>query len=343
MVQEPLMTTPSEKITQLAVQFQTSSLIQAAGELDLFTAMIQKSASTVENLAHSLNLDRRGLAVLLDGLVFLGILDKEAERYSVKAEYTELLDSRSSKTLVPMLAHWGTCQRAWSQLAHVVRTGHPAPKVAGTFGPYADDQAFILGMNSIAGPLAAQIAADLAAVGITGFRQMLDLGGASGTYTLAFLRAGIAQAGVIFDRPVGIMAAQERLGRQENEVFRNRVSLVSGDFYRDSYPPECDFHWISAIIHQQDLDATRAMFAESYRTLDSGGTIAIRDIFVQSDPSQTVSAAMFAVNMLVNTEAGRVYTVSETERLLTEVGFTNIRFARKADDMTAVLVADKKV
>ena len=226
--------------------------------------MIQKSASTVENLAHSLNLDRRGLAVLWTDWSF-GILDKEAERYSVKAEYTELLDSRSSKTLVPMLAHWGTCQRAWSQLAHVVRTGHPAPKVAGTFGPYADDQAFILGMNSIAGPLAAQIAADLAAVGITGFRQMLDLGGASGTYTLAFLRAGIAQAGVIFDRPVGIMAAQERLGRQENEVFRNRVSLVSGDFYRDSYPPECDFHWISAIIHQQDLDATRAMFAESYR------------------------------------------------------------------------------
>ncbi|MBR5626753.1 MAG: hypothetical protein IKW74_03930, partial [Thermoguttaceae bacterium] len=94
-------------------------------------------------------------------------------------------------------------------------------------------------------------------------------------------------------------------------------------------------------IHQQDDDATRTMFEKSFRALVSGGKIAIRDVYINQERTGPPAAVFFAVNMLCNTEQGKVYTQGEVFRLLEEAGFKNPALVVPADDMRAVIVAQK--
>ena len=340
---------PLDLIHRLMNGYQSAALLAAAAELDIFTPLIEEGIAVgVRRLAVKTGFDPRALEALLDGLTFLGLLEKveigpieeTPPGYRVAEGFVPYLDSRSPETMVPIMAHWGACLRSWSQLAHVVRTGFPAPKIAGTFGPEADDRHFVLGMDCVGAPLARIIADDLA--GRFGpFEKMLDLGGASGTYTLAFLRRGIARSGIIFDRPIGITEARARLAGLKEPQLAEKIQTVAGNFYTDPFPEGCDLHWISAIIHQQDTKATAKMFAESLRTLAPGGTVAVRDIFPQKDRSQNAAAALFSVNMLVNTPSGRVDTLEEVRTLLEEAGFEEITLARPAEDMSAVVTARK--
>lgn len=331
-----------ETIQRTAIGFQSASVLIAAAEHNLFTAILSfDRAPTAEQLAAETKLDLRALTVELDALASLGFLSKRLGRYRVPAKFRAALDSRSPTTLVPMLCHWGCCQRSWSRLGAVLRTGAPEPRLAGPNGPEADRRAFFLGMNSLGVRLAPTAAADLIKAFPRRFGKALDLGGATGTYTLAFLRAGVAERAVLFDVPAAVAEAKKRLALDENRPFRPRVRLVAGDFYRDALPKGCDLHWISAIIHQQDAEATAAMFQKSFRALRRGGVLAVRDIFVDPARTASTSGALFAVNMLANTHAGRVYTLAETFELMTDAGFKRPRLLRPDGEMSAVVVAEK--
>ena len=279
--------------------------------------------------------------MLLDALATFGFLTKNDGRYAVPEEFHAALDSRTPESQIPILAHWGACQRSWSQLAFAVKNGVPAPKTAGVGGPAAELRAFLLGMNSIGHRIAPLLADEMARAFPNGFERMLDLGGASGTYSLAFLKTKVVRNAALFDIPLAVEEARARFRGPEGAPFAERVTFFPGDFYRDPFPDGCDLHWISAIIHQQDEKATRAMFAESFRTLAPGGVIAIRDVYAAPDRIGPPAAALFAVNMLVNTASGRVYTRAEVESLLSECGFVRFRTVRSADDMTSILAAEK--
>jgi hypothetical protein len=59
--------------------------------------------------------------------------------------------------------------------------------------------------------------------------------------------------------------------------------------------------------------------------LAPGGTIAIAEHLVDADRRGPMSGLIFAVNMLVNTEAGGVYSFEEIAGWLTEAGLVNPR------------------
>ena len=59
--------------------------------------------------------------------------------------------------------------------------------------------------------------------------------------------------------------------------------------------------------------------------LCSGGTVAIAEFLVNADRRGPVNGLVFALNMLVNTDAGGTYSFEEIAGWLTEAGFTNPR------------------
>ena len=93
------------------------------------------------------------------------------------------------------------------------------------------------------------------------------MGGASGTWTLAFLRAVPGRTATIFDLPDAIEQARQRLARSE---FADRVKLVAGDFYSDELPRGADFAWVSAIVHQHSREHNRELFAKVHAALRAG-------------------------------------------------------------------------
>ncbi|MDO5581260.1 MAG: methyltransferase [Planctomycetia bacterium] len=327
----------AKELLGLSKGYEEASILIAAAELDLFTAIL-KGKRTSESLAEFLSADQRGIDVLLSALVALEILEKSGTRFSVPKKYAGFLDSRTKETLVPMLRHRGSCQRSWCQLAWTVKSGFPAPDFNSINGPLEDYRSFVLAMNSIGQYIAGPLVQKLNQTGLLDFHHLLDLGGASGTYTLEFLAVNPTGKATIFDLPPAIQEAKKRLG---NSPVRDRIFYQEGNFYKNDFPAKVDLVWISAIIHQQDEAATEEMFRKSYTALDSHGRIAIRDLFINPQRSGPVSPALFGVNMLVNTEKGRVYTAKEVFQILKKCGFKNPRFAVETEDMSSVIVAEK--
>jgi len=332
--------------------FQEASILIAAAELDIATQVLERSNSaTATDLSTACKLDCRALTVLLDALVGLGYFtkiysDSADAHYSVAEPFVEPLDSRHPATFIPMLRHMGNCQRSWSQLAWVVINGTPAQRHASILGAEADNVSFILAMNSIGQSIAGAMVEDLKKHGVLDFTEknngenirFLDIGGASGTYTLALLKTLPQAEGTIFDLPVAIREAQKRFA---GTPLESRVAFAEGDFYQDEFPTGFDLAWISAIIHQHGRTESQALYAKAYRALNPGGRIAVRDFVMEPTRTSPPMGTLFGINMLVGTRNGMVYTFDEICADLTAAGFVNVRLAIPAETMSAVVAAEK--
>ena len=329
-----------------ASSFQEACLLHTAADFDLGTTILERESrtATASDLAELLQLDLRALTMTLDALAALGYLVKsEDARYSVAEPFVELLDSRHPATFVPMLRHMGNCMREWSQLARIVTEGKPQPKQTSILGAEADNVSFILAMNSIARVFIAPMIDDLKKHGVLDFGKenirFLDIGGASGTYTIALLETLLQSEGTIFDLPIAIREARQRFAGMPLE---SRVSFAEGDFYQNELPTGFDFAWVSAIIHQFGRAESQALYAKAYRALNPGGRIAVRDYVMEPNRISPPLGAIFGINMLVHTKTGMVYTYDEIRADLEAAGFVNVKLAVPSATMSAVVTAEKQ-
>jgi predicted O-methyltransferase YrrM len=234
-----------------------------------------------------------------------------------------------------MILHMTHLWERWSGLTGVVRGAGSQKKPPSSSQDENEIRAFIGAMHAIAASLAPRI---VAAVNPGQSRLLLDVGGASGTYTLAFLRAVPEMRATLFDRPAVIEMARQRL--KEAGVL-DRTRLVSGDFYKDEFPAGHDLAFVSAIIHQNNPEQNLELFRKVWRALAPGGRIVIRDHVMSPDRTRPKDGAVFAVNMLVGTSGGTTYTFDEIKAGLAEAGFTNIRLLREGEHMDALVEAYK--
>jgi predicted O-methyltransferase YrrM len=323
-----------EQILEMTSGYMSACVIGAATELDLFTVLGDRSMSA-EELADKLRCDRRAITIVLDAVASLGLLDKQEALYSVPAELRPLLVEGSPETLLPGIRHRMNVLRAWAQLARVAKAGGPLPREASIRGPEADRAAFVAAMHTYSGPVAEGLVARL---GPPQFEHLLDVGGASGTWTLAFLRAVPGARATVFDLPDAVSQAEERIAGGE---FADRIDLVAGDFFEDDLPPGADFAWISAIVHQFSRERNRQLFAKVHAALQPGGTVAVRDVVMEPCRTRPQAGALFAINMLVNTESGGTFTFDELADDLRAAGFVDPQLAVPADDINAVVSARK--
>ncbi len=320
--------------------YQSICVIGAAAELDLFTPLI-RSPLTAPALAEQREIDLRATRTLLDSLVALDILEKSGDAepvYSVRAGFREQLDIDHPKTFVPMLRHRMNCIRQWVELARVVKSGTPYESNDSILGAEEDYRSFVLAMNSVGITFAVGVVDAMEQAGCLEFTHLLDVGGASGTYTLEMLKRKPQARATIFDRPAAIAEARKRFAGTE---FESRIRLVPGDFYTDELPTGCDFAWVSAIIHQFDREHAQALYAKIYAALEPGGMIAVRDFVMRPDRTAPFDGTMFAINMLTATENGMCYTFDEIRGDLEQSGFSDVKYAVPADTMGAVVTAVK--
>lgn len=314
--------------------YQGAAVLGAAADLDLFSAF-DKTPRAAADVARALACNLRGVTILLDALVALRLLDKAEEKYALPPGLEALLTPASPQTILPMAQHQAHCLRNWARLARVVKTGFPAESLPGVRGEAGDLEAFIGGMHSISAPNAAHV---IQSVQPLEFRHLLDLGGASGTWTIAFLQACPSARATLFDLPHVIPLARPRLAAAG---LTDRVKLVAGDFYSDPLPSRADLAWVSAIVHQNSRAQNRALFGKVFQALVPGGRIAVRDILMETNRTRPVTGALFAVNMLVATAAGGTFTFKELREDLRAAGFVEAAVLRRDQAMNSVVVANK--
>jgi SAM-dependent methyltransferase len=324
-----------QRLHEVSSSFQECRILLTAAQLDLFTKLEAKPR-TVDNLCADEGWSPRGLAILMDALAAQGLLDRSSDGYyRVNPSITGLLMKGGRDSILPMVLHRGTMWETWSHLTEIVRTGtNPAHKDILSRST-EDMEAFIGAMHVIGLRKAEEIADSL---DLKPFTRMLDVGGASGTYIMAFLKRAPHMTATLFDLPAVVDMARKQLTQSG---FIDRVQLVPGDYNTDELPEGYDLVLLSAIIHSNDREANQRLFSKIHDALMPGGTILIRDYFLDSTRTVPRDGAIFAVNMLAATSGGISYTFEEVDEGLTKAGFKDVRMIREEDHMGQVVAAFK--
>jgi len=312
----------AESIQHVARGFSRARILLTAVELDLFSLLSEGPLSTREVVSR-LNSDLRATTILLDALTAMDLLIKESSNYSTDPALLPLLTAESERSILPGLMHTAHLWKTWSQLTDVVLSGGPASR--SDTGEEERIEAFIGAMHVSA----LRSAPDLVrAVGPGVARNLIDVGGGSGSYTIGFLRAVPGMRGTLFDLSEVIPMARERISE---EGLTDRVTLVGGDYNKDNLPGGHDLAFLSAIIHQNSHEQNVTLYSKVYEALDPGGRVIIRDYAMNSNRTEPSSGAMFAINMLVNTEGGNSYTYEEIRDGLEEAGFERVKLLQESE------------
>jgi predicted O-methyltransferase YrrM len=324
-----------ETILTLSRNFMESRILLTAAELNLFALLAPHPLSAGEVAKH-LHGPLRAATILLDALSAMGLLVKHEKTYQCIAPVSNFLSPDQPESVLPMILHATHLWQRWSKLTAVLSESEGGAEEADSPSQkYEELRAFIGAMHAIAAPLAPLM---VKAVRAEKSRMLLDVGGASGTYTLAFLGANPQMRVTLFDRPAVIEMARERL---EKANLLHRVNLVAGDFYEEDLPTGHDLAFVSAIIHQNSPEENLDLFKKIFRSLLPGGRIVIRDHVMEPERTQPPSGAIFAVNMPLATAGGNTYTFEEIQAGLVQSGFVLVRLIQKGKQMDGLIEAFK--
>ncbi|MBD3163037.1 MAG: methyltransferase domain-containing protein [Candidatus Latescibacteria bacterium] len=323
----------SDSVLQMARGYQPGCVLMAAAELDLFT-VLAKGPMTAGRLATAVDADQRATTFLADALAALELLVKDGESYSLAPGARETLTEGGSACVLPMLQHQANCLRSWAQLAAVVKSGHRHDRPPSIRGEAGDLASFIEAMEVGARTAAPKLVASLGALQFT---HLLDIGGGPGTWTIAFLRAHPSARATLYDLPDVIPIAKKHV---EAAGLSDRVDFAPGSFEEDpKLPSGADLAWVSAIVHMNSRQQNRDLFAKVHAALVPGGRILVRDVVMDDDHVTPAGGALFAINMLVNTERGGTFSFAELCEDLERSGFAEATLTRGERDMDSVVRA----
>jgi hypothetical protein len=146
-------------------------------------------------------------------------------------------------------------------------------------------------------------------------RTVVDVGGASGSFVQALMKAYPELQGAVFDLPSVVPAAQ-RAARDHG--VEGRFSTTGGDFFKDQLPG-ADMYLLKMIMHDWDDEACLAILRNCRRCINEGGRLVVAEMVV-GEPGDVGYAPLADLLMMV-TLGGRERTVREFEHLFADSGF----------------------
>jgi len=147
-------------------------------------------------------------------------------------------------------------------------------------------------------------------------RRLLDVGGGTGLYSLALLKANPLLTAVVWDRPEVLKVAG---GFASEHALQDRLELIPGDMFASSVPSGCDTILLSNILHDWDLPECRVLVRRLAEALPAGGRLLIHDVFLYDTMDGPLPLALYSAALFSVTE-GRAYSAAEYRAMLTDAG-----------------------
>jgi predicted O-methyltransferase YrrM len=305
-----------EDIERMAAAFKKSRILLSAFELNLFT-VLGRQKRTSDEVAEELGTNPRTTDRLLNALCALGLIRKN-DGYFSNTEAAARFLVKGEQEYMSGLTHTAHLWRTWSTMTDAIKTGGRVTDASMKEEDSSWTPAFIEAMNYRAVKVAEALVSRL---DLTGVKQVLDVGGGSGAYAIAFVKGHPDIAATVFDLPGVIPLTKHYIAESG---LADRIITVTGDYHKDDLGTGFDLVFLSAIIHSNSPDQNRVLIEKGAKALNPGGQIIIQDFIVSEDRIGPLFGVLFALNMIVGTEAGDTYTESEVETWLMQAGFTNI-------------------
>jgi ubiquinone/menaquinone biosynthesis C-methylase UbiE len=254
---------------------------------------------TAEQVAHRVGAAADPLRRLLRALVALEVLSESDGLFS-NAAMGELLrrdhpEALSDVAIARMRDPWW---RAWGALPEAVRTGTSAYELANGRSMWADlhdDPDAAAAFNAMMASGTEEYATSLVeSVDLSGAHRIVDVGGGTGQMLVALLQSTPAARGTLFDRPAGLIGADERLAAAGVGV---RVDLVPGDFF-ESVPTGGDVYILRRVLHDWPDEDAVAILTSCRRAMGDGeARLLIAEVLMPEHPVPGPAEEEYAFTM----------------------------------------------
>jgi hypothetical protein len=309
-------------------------VLYTADRHGVFTHLIEHGPAGADALAVELDVDSDTLDRMLLLLTALGVLNRgNAGEYSVPSPVRPFLDRRDNRYVGGFLTHLaGDTTARLARLASYLEHGKRAEASSPFAEVYRDEEsmrAFTTAMWDLSfGP-----STELAALaGLGGTARLVDVGGATGPFSVAALRAAPELRAVVFDVPQ-IRPLAEETARAQG--LADRLEFVGGDFFTDELPVG-DCLALGYILSDWDDEFCVELLGKAYRACTAPGRVLIMDRLFADDHTGPLSTA--AMNLVMHVEmAGRHRTGAEFVALLRRAGFTGCEVRRSAGEKHLII------
>jgi 2-polyprenyl-3-methyl-5-hydroxy-6-metoxy-1,4-benzoquinol methylase len=311
-----------ERLMQFAWGYAPPLILEAALNFRVFD-LLDASPRTVEELAAQSGASVRGLTAILNALVGLDFLVRRGNRYALTPESASFLVSTKPAYHGGFLQHMSRqAMPHWMQLTEAVRSGRPV--VAGNREATGAEffAEFVEGLFPLSYRAAHVLGEHLGIPRATASVSVLDIGAGSGVWGIALAHQSSHVTVRAVDWPrvlqvTKIIAERHGVG--------DRLTTSAGDLLEADFGTSHQVATIGHILHSEGRERSRQLLRKTFKALAPGGTIAISEFVPNDDRNGPPVSLIFAVNMLVHTEAGDTFTFAEIARWLKGAGFENPR------------------
>jgi len=287
-------------------------------------------------ICSSLGLQERPADVMLTLFTAMGLLEAKGGVFHLTPLAREHLVNSSVWNIGPYFASLKE-RPVCRDMVTVLRTGKPAnwgslqqqKEWAKAMEQEAFAQEFTASMDCRGVYLGPAMAARL---DCSRHRHLLDIAGGSGVYACAMVaRHPHLQATVLEKVPVDRVARRSLSARG----FAARISVQVGDMFTDPFPPSCDIHLFSNVLHDWDVPQVRRLLRKSFDCLPPGGLVMVHGAHINAAKTGPLPVAAYSALLMTLTE-GKCYSEKEMNDLLTEAGFTDMQYFPTAADRSVI-------
>jgi ubiquinone/menaquinone biosynthesis C-methylase UbiE len=308
-----------QRLQQISRGYWESSILFAAVKVGMFNSLCS-GLKSVKEISKNLKTDERATEILLNALTALGFLIKRDNHYQNHPFTDRCLVEGKTDYRGNFLLHGLDMWKAWGQLSEILYSGSPSTDLMDDLEENKERvKHFICAMYELAQEPAEKISRLIKPKSVEKF---LDVGGGPGTYCFALLKKNPKIKAAIIDLPLPLEIAK-RLVREKG--LTKSIKLIEGDFLEAEFGQGYDLILMSQILHSNSPEDCALLMKKGYLSLREGGRLLIHDFILHEDKVSPPSAAIFAVNMLVNTEKGRTYTEGEIKDWMEGANFKGIR------------------
>ena len=302
------------KLHEISRAFMESRTLLTAAELDIFPELTTPSSAA--DVAARLGLAPRATESLLNALVAMEIIDKGNGVFSLTDDARRLLTNSSPESILGPMRHSAHLWKRWDKLTEAVRAGtsiYREPRSAD------DTESFIAAMHHNATARAETV---IPSLDLGSVRSVLDVGGGSGAYSIAFARANPQIRSTVFDMPDVVRIADRHIREAGVE---DRVTTRAGDMTTDEFGSGYDLVFLSAICHMFGPERNTEILRKAANALAPGGRVIVQDFVLDDDKTTPRHGVVFALHMLVATREGSTYSGNEYCSWMREAGLVDAR------------------
>ena len=326
---------PHVQLIQMGTAAWVNAVVFAAAKIGL-ADQLAAGPRNADELAGPMRLHAPSLHRLMRTLAGLGILtERDAQRFALTPMGEALKTGAPGSARATVIAFGGAFWRGWEQLVYSLETGntgfdkahgmplfeylkqHPAEA--------SDFSEAMVGFHGEEPPAVAE------AYDFSGFKTVVDVGGATGNLLAAILTRHAGPRGVLFDMPHVVGDAPALL---KAHGVDDRVTIEAGSFF-DTVPAGGDCYLLSHIIHDWNEGKCLTILGHCRKAIKPGGRLLIVEMVLPAGDTPHMGKVLDMVMLVF--PGGQERTQAEYGALLDKAGF---RLSRVVPTASAVSVVE---